>query len=111
MKDSMSQDDIIRYKNLIISFVNNAIIQTDGVAKDFNVIKSKLGVTTLNTKNIHVYFVGNEVIIDIYINVIFGYSVPHVVYLVQDKIINSVKESTEFDIKSVNVNVSNVIFM
>ncbi len=111
MKDSMSQEDITRYKNLIISFVNNAIIQTDGVAKELNVTKSKLGIATMNTKNIHVYFVGSEVIIDIYINVIYGYSVPHVVYLIQDKIINSIKESTEFDVKSVNVNVSNVIFM
>lgn len=111
MRDSMSQEEFNRNKNLIISFVNNAIIQVDGVAKELNVIKSKLGISTMNTKNIHVYFMGNEVTIDIYINVIYGYSVPHVVFMVQDKIINSVKESTEFDVKSVNVNVSNVIFV
>lgn len=111
MRDSMSQEEINRNKNLIISFVNNAIIQVDGVAKELNVIKSKFGVSTMNTKNIHVYFMGNEVTIDIYINVIYGYSVPHVVFMVQDKIINSVKESTDFDVKSVNVNVSNVIFV
>lgn len=111
MRDSMSQEETNRNKNLIISFVNNAIIQVDGVAKELNVIKSKLGISTMNTKNIHVYFMGNEVTIDLYINVIYGYSVPHVVFMVQDKIINSVKESTEFDVKSVNVNVSNVIFV
>lgn len=111
MRDSMSQEEINRNKNLIISFVNNAIIQVDGVAKELNVIKSKFGISTMNTKNIHVYFMGNEVTIDIYINVIYGYSVPHVVFMVQDKIINSVKESTDFDVKSVNVNVSNVIFV
>lgn len=109
MREFMSQEEINRNKNLIISFVNNAIIQIDGVAKELNV-KSKLGISTMNSKNIHVYFMGKEVTIDIYISVIYGYSVPHVVFLVQDKIINSVKESTDFDVKSVNVHVSNVIF-
>lgn len=111
MRDSISQVDITRYKNMIISFVNTAIAQTEGVAREYDVIKSKFGMSTMNTKNIHVYFHENNVTIDVFINVLYGYAVPDVVCKLQENIINLVKESTPFKIKNINVNVSNIIFV
>ena len=110
MRDSISQADEIRYKNMIISFVNTAIAQTEGVVREYDVIKSKLGVSTMNTKNIRVYIFDNSVTIDVFINVQYGYNVPNVVCKLQEDIINLVKESTPFNVKDVNVNVSNVVF-
>ncbi len=110
MRDSIKQEDLSRYKNMIISFVNTSIAQTEGVAREYNVIKSKFGMTTMNTKNIHVYIYDNEVTVDVYINVRYGYAVPQVVCKLQENIIGLIKESTPFKIKNINVNVSNVIF-
>lgn len=110
MRDSISQVDATRYKNMIISFVNTAIAQTEGVAREYDVIKSKFGVSTMNTKNIRVYIFDGSVTIDVFINVNYGYAVPQVVCKLQESIINLVKESTPFKINNINVNVSNVIF-
>lgn len=110
MKEPISQTDLIRYKKMIVSFVNTAIAHTDGVVREYDVVKSKLGVATMNTKNIHVYIADNAVTIDIFISVLYGYAVPDVVCKLQEAVIELVKESTPFKIKDVNVNVSGVIF-
>ena len=110
MKDSLSQVDITRYTNMIISFVNTAIAQTEGVAREYDIVKSKFGMSTMNTKNIKVYIDDNEVTIDLFINVLYGYAVPKVVCKLQEDIINLVKESTPLVVKNINVNVSNVLF-
>ena len=110
MKDSLNQVDVTRYTNMIISFVNTAIAQTEGVSREYDVVKSKLGVSTMNTKNIRVYIADDEVTIDIFINVLYGYAVPKVVCSLQENIINLIKESIPLTIKNINVNVSNVLF-
>ncbi|MCI5791183.1 MAG: Asp23/Gls24 family envelope stress response protein [Clostridiales bacterium] len=110
MKDSISQEDINRYRKMIVSLVNTAIAQTDGVAREYDVVKKKFGTSTMNTKNIHVYIYDNTVTIDIYINVLFGYPVPQVVCKLQENVLNLIKDSTTFYIKNINVNVSNVMF-
>lgn len=110
MKDSISQQDYVRYKNMIRSFVNTAIAHTEGVAREYNVKKSGLGITTMNTKNIRVYILENDLTVDLFIGVLYGYVVPKVVCSLQEKIISYVKENTPFDVKAINVNVANVIF-
>ena len=109
MKDSLNQQDVNRYTNMLLSFVNTAIAQTEGVSREYDVVKSKLGVKTMNTKNIRVYILDDEVTLDVYINVIYGFAVPQVVCKLQENIINIIKESTPFKVKEVNVNVSGVL--
>jgi len=109
MKDSLSQENITRYKKLIASLVNTAIAQTEGVAREYNV-KKGLGTSTMSTKNIHIYIYENTVTIDIYISVLYGSPVPQVVCKLQENVLNLIKDSTTFFIKNINVNVSNVIF-
>lgn len=107
MKGSESQDKQNIYKNLLVSFVNNAIGQTEGVAKQHNLNQRLKNMEN----NVQIYFYNDEVTIDIYLAVVFGYSVPQVVCEVQEKVINSIKNSTSLKIKNVNVNITNVIFM
>lgn len=110
MKDSMNQEEILRNKNLITSFVNNAVVQTDGVAKQQNLMKGNTGTSALG-RNVQVYFFNNEVTVDLFISVLFGFSVPKVVCDVQERVITLIKENTSFKVKNINVNVTNVIFM
>lgn len=109
MKDSMNQEELLRNKNLITSFVNNAIMQTDGVSKQQN-IKGNIGAYA-SGRNVQVYFYNDEVTVDLFISVIFGFRVPDVVCAIQERVISLIKENTSFKVKNVNVNVTNVIFM
>lgn len=110
MRDPITQTDAVRYKKMIISFVNTAIAKTDGIVREYDVVRSKFGVSTMNTKNIHVYILEDSVTVDVFINVLYGYAVPQVVCKLQENIINLIKESTPFKVKNVNVNVCDVIF-
>lgn len=110
MKDSMNHEANNRYANLITSIAGTALTQTEGVAKEIGLVKYKFGLSTLKNRNIHVYIDGKRVTIDIYINVVYGFSVPDVVCVLQEKIKKAVEAATRFEIVSINVNVSNVIF-
>lgn len=110
MRDPITQTDAVRYKKMIISFVNTAIAKTDGIVREYDVVRSKFGVSAMNTKNIHVYILEDSVTVDVFINVLYGYAVPQVVCKLQENIINLIKESTPFKVKNVNVNVCDVIF-
>ncbi|MFW5780625.1 MAG: Asp23/Gls24 family envelope stress response protein, partial [Bacillota bacterium] len=83
---------------------------TEGVAKELGLVKYKFGLTSLKNRNIHVYIDENKVTIDLYINVVYGFSVPDVICVLQEKIKKAVESATKFEIVSINVNVSNVIF-
>lgn len=110
MKESVNQEVNNRYANLITSIAGTALSQTEGVAKELGLVKYKFGFTSLKNRNIHVYIDENTVTIDLYINMVYGYSVPDVVCVLQEKIKKSVESATKFKVQSINVNVSNIIF-
>lgn len=109
MKDSMKQEEISRYKNLITSFVSNAVYQTEGVAKRQS--GSAKSEALAPGGNVQVYLYNGEVTVDMFVSVLSGYSVPKVVCDLQEKVIALIKENTPFKPKNINVNVSSVIFM
>lgn len=112
-KTSLTQEETSRYTNLITSLVNTAVLQTEGIANELNdgKRKSKESLFSLGSRNIHAYVVGMSVTVDVYINVVFGFSVPQVACDLQEKIIASIKENTPLTPNAVNVNVSNAIFL
>ena len=112
-KGSLTQEEVSRYTNLITSLVNTAVIQTDGIAKELNDGQKKAtkAAMKLGTRNIHVYIGQGIVTVDVYINVIFGFSVPQVACDLQEKIITAIKENTPLTPGEINVNVSNAIFL
>ncbi|MDD4316163.1 MAG: Asp23/Gls24 family envelope stress response protein [Clostridia bacterium] len=110
MKDSNNHEVNNRYANLISSIAGTALSQTEGVAKELGLVKYKFGLSTLKNRNIHVYIDENRVIIDLYINVVYGHSVPDVVCNLQERIKQAVETATRYKVESINVNVSNIIF-
>ncbi len=113
IKDSLTQEESVSYVNLITSLVNTAIIQTEGLANELNVGKKKKKKSpfSLDSRNVHVYIEGNTVTVDIYVNVIFGFSIPVVACELQEKVIAAIKENTPLIPGAINVNVSNSIFL
>ena len=61
-------------------------------------------------RGIIVDFEENQVAIDVYVNVKFGYSVKDVAFRVQENIKSSVESMTEFKVSAVNVHVVGVTF-
>ena len=83
----------------------------------YNAAANVTGVTVLGSaKSSHkdgkfrVYMNGDEVTIDVFIDILHGFSVPEVAYSVQEAIKSEVEGATKYKVKNVNVQVSNVIF-
>ncbi len=98
----MNQERIVANTNIITSLANNAIINTEGVATG--------KVNSKKIRNVGVFINKDAVSIDVYVDVVFGYNVSRVACVLQEKIINDVKNNTGLNVKNVNVNVVNVIF-
>ena len=52
----------------------------------------------------------DDVYVDVYVNVLFGYSVKDVSFRVQENIKSSIESMTNFKVAAINVNVTGVIF-
>lgn len=102
MKKAIGQDS---YSNIITSLVNSAVTHTEGVSADeVFLTKSK------KSSNVNLYFDENDITIDVYIDVIFGYNVSQIACSLQEKIIGDVTENTNLNVKNVNIFVNGVIF-
>lgn len=62
------------------------------------------------TNAITVSLVNDTAVIDIAINVYYGYVIPQVVCAMQEKIKQAVEESTYYKVKTINVYVAGVVF-
>ncbi|MDR3185649.1 MAG: Asp23/Gls24 family envelope stress response protein [Christensenellaceae bacterium] len=102
---------IDRCTNIISSIANAAVTKTDGVSLDLGLVKYKFGLSAAKNKNTMVYVDEDDtVIIDMYINVLFGHSIPDVVCNLQETIKFEVEEFTSFKINKINVHVMSVLF-
>ncbi len=52
----------------------------------------------------------DDVYVDVFVNVLFGYSVRDVAFRVQENIKSSVESMTDFKVASINVHVTGVVF-
>ena len=52
----------------------------------------------------------DDVYVDVFVNVLFGYSVKDVAFRVQENIKSSIESMTEFKVAAINVNVVGVVF-
>lgn len=106
------KDNVTYKKNVVISIVSLATQEINGVASisrnSVSVIKSALS-KHIN-RGIIVDFENNNAIIDVFVNVKFGYSVKDVAFRVQENIKSSVESMTEFKVTAVNVHVVGVTF-
>lgn len=108
---SISNQDIAKFTNVITSVASSVVDQTAGVAPVSGAVKRRIGVQSKKYGNVHVYFKeDNSVVVDLFVYVNFGCSVPTVISEMQEKIKKEVELATRFEVDSVNVNVSDVIF-
>lgn len=103
----------VSYKrSVVLSIVNLATKEINGVA-GFN----PYGFSTLKRlfskkhhHGIKIDFEENNVTVDVYLNIFFGYSVNDVAFRVQENIKNSIESMTEYKVQTVNVNALGVVF-
>ena len=111
-EDDKEKDNVTYKKNVVISIVSLATQEINGVASisrnSVSVIKSALS-KHIN-RGIIVDFENNNAMIDVFVNVKFGYSVKDVAFRVQENIKSSVESMTEFKVTAVNVHVVGVTF-
>ena len=94
------------------------IIKTGSISYGRNVVRNIIslaakeisGVSALHGKGIHTEVYGENINVDVYIVMEYGYSVPDVAYRVQENIKRGVETMTEYRIETVNVNVLGVRF-
>lgn len=107
------KDNVTYKKNVVISIVSLATQEINGVASisrnSVSVIKSALS-KHINRGIIVDFENNNNAMIDVFVNVKFGYSVKDVAFRVQENIKSSVESMTEFKVTAVNVHVVGVTF-
>lgn len=110
--EEKEKDNVTYKKNVVISIVSLATQEINGIASisrnSVSAIKSALS-KNIN-RGIIIDFEGNQVFIDVFVNVKFGYSVKDVAFRVQENIKSSVESMTEFKVNAVNVHVVGVTF-
>ena len=114
VSDEEAMKDNVPYKkNVVISIVSLATQEINGVASisrnSVSVIKSALS-KHINRGIIVDFENNNNAMIDVFVNVKFGYSVKDVAFRVQENIKSSVESMTEFKVTAVNVHVVGVTF-
>lgn len=112
IEEDENKDNVTYKKNVVISIVSLATQEINGIASisrnSVSIVKSALSKNV--NRGIIVEFDGNNVIIDVFVNVKFGYSVKDVAFRVQENIKSSVESMTDFKVSGVNVHVVGVTF-
>ena len=105
-KNSFTDENgIISYSRSILkNIVTLAVKEIKGAASLYKSDKKN------SYSGVKIEFVNNEVIVDIAVNIYYGYSVPEVAFAIQENVKRSVETMTEFKVNSVNVSVLSVTF-
>lgn len=72
-----------------------------------NEIVSRLGMKNLS-KGIQIEIADNEVVVDVALNIAYGYSIPEVSTKVQEKVKSSIETMTGLSVATVNVRIASV---
>lgn len=99
-------------KNILLSIINLATKEIAGVSSlcdNFGSGLKKL-FSTNYANGVKIEYGKNGVIVDVYINVYAGYSVPDIAYKVQENIKNGISSMLDVNIDTINVHVQGVDF-
>ena len=99
-------------KNILLSIISLATKEIAGVSSLCDNFGS--GIKRMFSNNyangVRIQYGRNGVIIDVYINVYEGYSVPDIAYKVQENIKNGISAMIDVNIETINVHVQGVDF-
>ena len=99
-------------KNILLSIINLATKEIAGVSSlcdNFGSGFKKL-FSTNYTNGVKIEYGKNGIVVDVYINIYAGYSVPDIAYKVQENIKNGISSMIDVNIDTINVHVQGVDF-
>jgi uncharacterized alkaline shock family protein YloU len=99
-------------KNILLSIINLATKEIAGVSSLCDNFGSGIKKVFSNnyTNGVKIEYVNDGIDIDVFINILYGYSVPDIAYKVQENIKNGISAMLDVKINSINVHVQNVDF-
>lgn len=101
MAKTNNADNVAAFTKVITTLATEAIDGIDGVTLPEG--KKSRGAVTI-------YILSDErVSVEVFVNILLGYSVPKTVADMQESIKNEIERTTKFKVQSVNVHVLNVI--
>lgn len=109
-----TEEGSVSYKrNVVLSVVKLATQEINGIASLDNG-GLKLLKRAFNKNYHHGVLIefgdDDDVYVEVFVNVLFGYSVKDVAFRVQENIKSSIESMTDFKVASINVNVTGVVF-
>lgn len=108
-----STGKVVCNKNILLSVINLAAKEISGVSKLCNNFGSKIKRIFSRSnyfEGVKVSYGKDSIMVDIYLNVFFGYSVADVAYRVQENIKNGISSMMDININGINVHVLGVDF-
>lgn len=110
-----SEEGSLSYKrNVVLSIVKLASQEINGIASlctNAYPFWKKVFNKNYNQGVVIEFGEDNDVYVDVYVNVLFGYSVKDVAFRVQENIKSSIESMTDYKVSSINVNVVGVVFV
>jgi len=113
-KYTESEEGSLSYKrNVVMSIVKLATQEISGIASlsnnGFSMLKRMFN--SKYQRGVIIDFgEDDDVYVDVFVNVVFGYSVKDVAFRVQENIKSSIESMTDFKVEAINVNVTGVVF-
>lgn len=113
-KLTQSEEGSLSYKrNVVLSIVKLATQEISGIAslsnKGFSMVKKVLN-SNYHRGVVIDFGEDEDVYVDVYVNVLFGFSVKDVAFRVQENIKSSIESMTDFKVAAINVHVIGVVF-
>ncbi|MBR2909484.1 MAG: Asp23/Gls24 family envelope stress response protein [Clostridia bacterium] len=109
-----TEEGSVSYKrNVVLSIVKLASQEINGIASlstDAFSMWKKMFNKNYNRGVLIEFGEDDDVYVDVYVNVLFGYSVKDVAFRVQENIKSSIESMTDFKVAAINVNVTGVVF-
>ena len=104
--------DLSYKKDVVIQIIELSAKEIAGVTSFSRTLG--LGMKSLFSKKfkkgIAIDFAKDGIVVDVYLNILFGHSVNDIAFRVQENIKRSIESMTEYKVKRVNVNVYGVSF-
>lgn len=98
-------------KNVVLQIIELATKEIAGVASlaSHNYLNIT-GAVSKKKRGMVVSYLEDGIVIDVFINILFGYSVNDVAFRIQENVKRSVESMTDFKVKHINVHVPGVLF-
>lgn len=100
-------------KDILLSIINLAAKEIAGVSslcENFGSTIKKKFFNKYYEEGVKVNYVNDGIIVNIYLNVLFGYSVTDIAYRVQENVKNAITSMMDIKVNSINIHVMGVDF-